>query len=291
MTTNTPTSNNSWAIRDIDGRGSGLVATRRIPAGEEIMAELPLFMLPSYGGEAEMNSELENLSAQDKKAFSMLCNSYPERGSFGIYKTNCFGLGKSTSSSAIFLVLSRANHSCVPNCERWWNTERKVETLHALRDINQDEELTIEYSADMVFKRRGVRQARVQKIWRFTCQCECCVLTGAAQVASDSRRQHVERIVDSVGILDRDKAMLKLSLQQIDVAIKCAEEEGLRGVSVASMCYDGYQIALTAKDLGKAKGYIRRVHAEYLLATGPTSAETKKMKRFVKKPKSHYNWS
>jgi hypothetical protein len=184
--------------------------------------------------------------------------------------------------------MSRLNHSCLPNCERWWNEEKRLETLYALRDINAGDELTIYY--DTIVQRRTERQAKLKENWRFICQCDCCQLTDKAQIASDSRRERVKRITESIGTIVNDRNTIKRTLLQIKMAIKDMEEERVRGVLLASVCYDAYQIALLAKDLELAKKYIGMAHAEYLLGTGPASSKTKRMKEFKKKPKSHPNW-
>ena len=237
-----------------------------------------------------MENEFTKLSEADREKYSSLHNSYPELGLVqGIYKTNCYGFGKRLpGKSGIFFAMSRLNHSCRPNCERWWNDERKIETLYALHDISTDEELTVYYTNIVLC--RDERQARLDENWRFVCLCECCRLTGEQRILSDSRRERVKKTTESLESVVNERNIVKRALLKVKMAIKDMQDERLRGVVLASLCYDGYQISLLAKDLESAKKYIGMAHAEYLLGTGTDSFETKRMKGFKKKPKSHQNW-
>jgi hypothetical protein len=207
-------------------------------------------------------------------------------------KTNIIGLGCSDNNrprpSGLFLTLSRFNHSCVPNCERWWNEEKGVETLYSLKETPTGEELTIHYTD--ICSRRSTRQDYFHEIWRSECCCSCCQLKDEEQVRSDVRRETVKRILSSVGSINT-RAELKRAQMQVKLAIQYTREEGIRGALLARIGYDGYQISLLAGNVKEAKSYVEMAYREYLLRTGPDSAESQKTKRYLENPKSHRNWT
>ncbi len=75
--------------------------------------------------------------------------SHPEndKTAMGIWRTNNFCLGRSgpRADNGIFLELSRFNHSCMPNAEFHWNSVLKKQEVRAIKDIRQDEEVTLCY--------------------------------------------------------------------------------------------------------------------------------------------------
>jgi SET domain len=256
------------------------------------MAERPLFILPPNATPFESNHQIEQLPVKSKADFLALCNSFPELGHYGIVRTNAFGLGSVADNEqrrpGLFLNLSRLNHSCIPNCERWWDEAKEVETLYSLRDIEKGEELTIYYGE--IISRRDTRQNLLRQVWRFECQCECCGLPGEEQVKSDVRRETISRTLSAIGSINT-KAALRRAKSQVQRAVALTKEEGIRGGLLATVCYDGYQIFLLARQLRESKNYIEMAYQEYLLGTGPDSPETRKMKDYLERPKSHANWS
>lgn len=148
--------------------------------------------------------------------------------------------------------------------------------------------MTISYGE--VISRRDTRQALLRRVWRFECQCECCVLSGEDQIRSDVRRETISRTLSAIGSINT-KAELRRAKSQVQRAVTFTKEEGIRGGLLACVCYDGYQIFLLARQLREAKNCIEMAYQEYLLGTGPDSPETRKMKNYLERPKSHANWS
>lgn len=126
------------------GKGLGVVATRLLEPGEKIMAEIPILRgtTDDLKQQSYMNSVLAQLSNTKRKKFQKLYNAFPEQDDVGIVRTNSFALGCNTDLAGVFDKLSRLNHSCRPNSERWWDPEQDVETLYALRRIEANEEIT-----------------------------------------------------------------------------------------------------------------------------------------------------
>ena len=242
------------------------------------MVESPLLIIGSDISNEDKEIEIRRLAETDLQIFSSLCNAFPELGLVGTWKTNCFGMGRA-KSSAVFPTICRINHSCQPNCERRWHPDRKVETLYALRDIQPDEELTIVYASEC--RRRSERQAEYQRRWRFTCQCECCQLTGEAQIISDYHREGAYQIREALQQW-MEKKNYRDILPRMEKAVKFMQDEGFRGSALATVCYDVCQVATLAGDINIAKTYSKIALDEFVLGTGELSKFSRRMKEIYK---------
>jgi hypothetical protein len=249
------------------------------------MVESPLITISYDTSPEEKEVEIGKLSKSDLEQFSSLSNAFPELGLVGIWKTNCFAMGRA-KTAAIFPTICRINHSCKPNCERRWQPDRKVETLHALKDITPDEELTIVYTSEC--RRRSERQAEYQSRWRFTCHCECCQLTGVAQVISDCRRESAHKLRGDVykGMENKEYGRLLPNLLK---AVEFMQDEGFRGSALATVCYDVCQIATLVGNIDVAKAYSKIALQEFVLGTGKFSVFSMRMKEIDEKLQNRHD--
>lgn len=99
-----------------------------------------------------------------------------------IWEANCFRMG---IGGGIFLKASRINHSCTPNAYFAWNANIQRETVHAIADIQANEEIFISYC----HQRSDVyhRQQRL-KHYGFDCSCAPCLQNTALGRTSEARR-------------------------------------------------------------------------------------------------------
>lgn len=258
-----------------------------ISAGTKILEETPLvkgrmvdLRQPSY-----VCDHVAHLSDKERQALRSLYNAFPEENDIGLFRTNSYGLGNS-SWEGTFEKLSRVNHSCRPNSERCWDSDRQVETLYALRDIQVGEELTVSY-IDVAEMTRDERQSELKQRWRFDCICECCSITEVvAQNTSDQRRRFIGRFHQELSSYPA-RAMYVLAT----MAYEYAEEEDLRGSPAAGISLYGYRMALRLRNVEDAEKWIARYHSEYLLGTGPSSRWTKEALELMKKPTDHVEWN
>jgi hypothetical protein len=264
-----------------------MVATRKLFRGECILEEIPFLQADTqdFKSATYVTSALEQLSNEKRKIFKRLHNMFPEQNDVGIINTNCYALGCDGYRSGVFENLSYLNHSCRPNAERWWDPERGVETVYAIREIQENEEITVSY-AGVFGKTHEERQSYLFRGWRFECLCECCELTGQDKALSDKYRRLIGRVDEMVGFVAA-KQMLPL----IRLSLECCEKELLFGAIQGRFWYDGFQMALEIGDLTEAKKFIKMAHEQYLLGTGPGSSETKRMASFVQEPTSHPSWA
>lgn len=129
-------------IGSVPNMGLGMFATRDLKAGDVILAERPIAVIPRKLGllaasgqgsdlypekvRAEWNKQLQMLvdrmSPDNRKAFNELTNVLPEQGMLGVFGTNSFGLseimGDENDDENTYIALckdgARVNHRSAP---------------------------------------------------------------------------------------------------------------------------------------------------------------------------------
>lgn len=203
----------AFTLRSTPNQGIIGISTRRFVRGERVLTEKPLVHWTVAKGEDITPENLEaRLSAESthvQRAFWALSQN-AVHGSvkhvMGIWLTNAHPTDGSTRthldavaerSSAVFAHNARLNHSCSPNLHCSWNAALGAQTLHALRDIESGEELTISYLPTLE-RPRAVRRDALLEGFGFACECVACSLTGDALSASETRRARLEALEEKM---------------------------------------------------------------------------------------------
>ncbi|KAJ7641074.1 hypothetical protein FB45DRAFT_899388 [Roridomyces roridus] len=200
-------------VKEVQGMGLGLFASRGIKARELIFSERPLLVaaqllstrVPShFTREQQLQYSLDQLektlafavdrmSDEDKAAYMALKNSHLEDGSgplVGIMRTNGLGISglrpEITDGSpagiccGVCNMISRLNHSCSPNVITQWSMLKFSFQVFAVRDIAADEELTYRY---INIEASTAQRNEKLKPYDFVCACSSC-----KDPESDARR-------------------------------------------------------------------------------------------------------
>ena len=194
-----------FIITSIPGKGMGVVATRPIVKGEEVLSEAPLFTQQLSRNAQTIADSLFPKTADEKHQFLDLTNCHKGKlpPLVGIFQTNVLPCGNNgthgeiASKGGLFLQGSRFNSSCVPNVNNYWNERRQVIGFRALRNIAEGEELCISYTSEM--KSRDSRKLMLRKNFGFECHCAACSLSGDELRASDHRRTTLDSLHDEIG--------------------------------------------------------------------------------------------
>ena len=118
----------------------------------------------------------------------------------GIVQTNSLPAEADGDKGAIFLEACRINHACDNNAQKSWNEKIKRHTVHALRDVDKGEEITITYLYPL--KNRTARQKALQERFGFTCLCHLCSLPPEQNQESDRRLEQIhslDGVIDQLG--------------------------------------------------------------------------------------------
>jgi SET domain-containing protein len=187
-------------IIPIQGKGYGTVATKGISAYTFLFSESPAGYtaynprnLPQET--ASVAQAHRHMSPSIRARFDTLhegAHPFSTR-ELRIWKANSFSFGPNDSVSAIFLDLSRINHSCLPNAEYHDNLEKERMELYAAKGIRKGEEVTICYGSDFHYRTGEERNAHLKYGFGFTCKCRACA-DPTFKAMKDRRRELLKEV-------------------------------------------------------------------------------------------------
>ncbi|KAK0654959.1 hypothetical protein B0T16DRAFT_486650 [Cercophora newfieldiana] len=284
-----------YHIQPLPGKGQGMVATAKIPKGTRILCESPTVKMPGNprdsAGAALLNTiiaqQLASLPIQARTRFHALHNKWGSEfpAAVGIAKTNALPLGHNSREAGIFLEASRINHSCRNNAENTWNHRLDKLTIHAIRDIEPGEEITISYVDG--FLRYDERHARLHSAFGFRCVCERCAATPAERKKSDERLRRLvsleEEIGDGMGIVMTPVSCLRKTHEMLNLL----GQEGIGGSTIPRVYYDAFQVAIANGDQARAKVLAVRWYESRVMVEGADSEDAVKAKALMERPSSH----
>ncbi|EXL42834.1 hypothetical protein FOCG_15277 [Fusarium oxysporum f. sp. radicis-lycopersici 26381] len=265
--------NGMVALREVPGRGKGLIATHKILKGTRVLSEEPIIRIPEDATDspalrASLRRQVDELTSDQRRAFLSMCNIYPGEADsqyLGIFRTNALPID---SGSGIFLAACRINHACDNNAQKAWNEGIKRHTVHALRDIDKGEEITITYVG--ILNNRRTRQEALRKKFKFTC---------SYPEARDARigRDGLVRILSDP----------KRVLGYVDQQVRLYNEQTLDDVGLPRAFFDAAQITVAHGDLARARVFTERAAAGWLVLEGDDSPRVLNAKKLAQDPSSH----
>ncbi|KAF9767899.1 hypothetical protein IL306_014868 [Fusarium sp. DS 682] len=286
------TENQMVTLGEVPGKGKGLLATRKILKGTRILSEEPIIKVPedtpdSPALRASIRRQVDALTSDQRRDFLDMCNIYSgdaDSQYLGIIRTNALPLD---SGSGIFLAACRINHACDNNAQKSWNEGIKRHTVHALRDIDEGEEITVTYMG--VLNNRRTRQEALRKKFKFTCACRLCSLPPHLSAESDRR---LDEILELDGRIGRHGLMGILSdpkriLRYVDRQVQLYNEQGPDDAGLPRAFFDAAQIVAAHGDLARARVFTERAAAGWLVVEGNDSPKVLKTKQLARNPSSH----
>lgn len=202
-----------FVIKDIPGKGKGLIATKSIMAGTLILFEDPLISIPKPVDEKKVLSKFNNLSESEQNNFLDLHDCGGEMKSiWQIFRTNsmqvCGFADLGVNDSAVYNSISRINHSCAPNAVWSWKAGNvRRQEVRACRDICEGEEIQCSYIRVGAFALRAERQKKLLNSWNFICTCEVCSKTGDTLDQDEEIRTEIRK---------RNVALWNIRMQKTD---------------------------------------------------------------------------
>ncbi|KAL4247520.1 SET domain-containing protein [Abortiporus biennis] len=277
-----------FRIKEIPGKGLGLVARRRISAGELIISERPIYAArkslccaadQTYENGIFYRAALGNLSEHARTSLLGLENSYPSQYDLvpGILNTNCLEIritpepDPTTSFVGCFPTLSRVNHDCTPSAYYYFDNSTFHGQLRAIRDTMEGEEITITYAEPYAVRKD--RQEFLQRTRFFICECRACMLTPELQCLSDRRRENVRNLINRI---ENEQFPPKISLEELSDVLRKAGEEGLI-VDYARILMLGSQVLTLYNDLAIAMEWTQRARRMFVKIQGENSYTVKKI--------------
>ena len=256
-----------FTVAPVEGKGLGAFANRVIEAGERLLADKPLFVLPATVQGTGITSEslektIEALSAEDRGRFWALAQDTALYGdeitASGIAGTNGIPFSHfGRCYCSVFATVSRFNHSCEPNTCYNWNGALGQLTIHASKRIEAGSEVTICYLGSLM--PRPQRQRQLLQDFGFECMCAKCVLAGEALAESDERIATIgdydsgdndSRLMNSLRRWGAIKVLITLDagkvLAELERVVTMLEAEapGVRAGHVSMLEAEGYVLAM-----------------------------------------------
>jgi len=278
-------------IKELEGKGLGIVATRTIPRGQRILSEAPFLVIYHSeifpwekqldefrnGGIVPSAFERQVLaklldSPETHQAFWALCDSHSrnERTACGVMLSNSLSMGPRLQDSGMLALGSRFNHSCSPNVSYSWQEELGRYFFHTACDVQEGDELTISYVSP--FRPRSIRQDTLAVQFKFKCCCACCSLDPCAIKASDERRCKMfilEKKLASLLEVSPSEKQVTNALSAVSELVSLIEEE-LQGNPKykARAYYSGMQITLAAECPEEAMQLVEKMQEQAILTVG-----------------------
>lgn len=167
-----------YYIGPSENKGLGMFAKSKIARGQLVLAEKPLILTPSQVPDSLLDRIVANMTEADRSRFFALHNNSSASPSSSAIKnilflTNGIRLGtEDDANGGVFANISRINHSCRPNVHHFWSADKKMELVHALKEISPGEEIFNSYID--LYATRDERRAKLKESFGFECRCELC---------------------------------------------------------------------------------------------------------------------
>ncbi|KAH7409864.1 hypothetical protein DE146DRAFT_674726 [Phaeosphaeria sp. MPI-PUGE-AT-0046c] len=261
-----------YALQNVPGRGQGLVAKEKISKGTRILSEETVVTVSESVNIEQLQTSLlkqvKALGEDQRRNFLSMHNIHPYRNAveqyLGIFRTNS-----------------------LPADAKNWNQRIKRHTVHALRDINKGEEITITYLAPL--KNRKARQEALRVKFDFTCLCHLCSLLPEQSQESDKRLEEIRRLD---GVIDRlgPRGVLVSPLRTLryfDQQVRLYKEQGREDVGFAQAFGNAAQLVIANTDLARGRVFAERTASVWKIILGGDSTEAIKHRALAQDPSKH----
>ena len=263
-----------WELRPSLGKGTGMFARKRIARGTRLLADECLIHLPEPKPLLiDIERAFERLLPDQQAAYMGLhCPDRPGRSPVvRIWEANCFRMGK---GGGVFLKASRINHSCTPNAHFAWNVNIQRETIHAIADIQANEEILISYCYPHLDVYH--RQQKLEP-YGFDCSCAPCLQDTALGRTSEARRCRMGELQEKIKDVQEDlrdiiarhwrEDELQARLELVDLLEKeqLFQLELRNQYHCVAMCYENRH------NKARAYEYAKKAVQQALLCVGPDS--------------------
>ena len=283
-----------FELRVVPGKGYGLVATQHIKRGTRNLEESPILALLAGANEQrDLSEHVERLTQAQSNQFFGLCHcaedvkkptplhirlrlqgrqykgealdAATEDGmkTHAIFKANAVKMGsKGQYGTGVFALHSRINHSCLPNVHSAFNATLGKQTLHAIREIHEGEELVRSYVTEV-----GTAKQRAWALEHTDVDCECEACEGPSASAHEARRQRISELQRAIAIYENkrnDSGSVRVprnpaeALTVAENLVVLFKEEGLVGMNLADAYRDCANYSLQQGDIAKAIDYAKK---------------------------------
>ncbi|KAK4443950.1 hypothetical protein QBC34DRAFT_309963 [Podospora aff. communis PSN243] len=291
--------------KEFPGKGWGLVANQFIARGEMIMANTASLMI-DYRVFDELTRDqyvklqtfaVDYLPEKHREAVLALSTHGQTFDSHEalvekIGETNAFDIdpddGDEIQDHGFFVVfpeIARFNHDCRPNADYYFDHAALTQFIHATRDIQPGEELTLSYINPVML--RVARMAKLARNWGFQCACSHCTQPRPRTDASDARIRQIKELKQH---LRNWKAESPASPQMAELMISLYEQERLGGSMYSAYSFAALEYNAIG-DPWTATKYARLAIDHGIPMVGERHSDVTEMKSLADDPWAHWSWT
>ncbi|KAJ7730529.1 hypothetical protein B0H16DRAFT_1329854 [Mycena metata] len=291
-----------YEIKELPGKGLGVLATRLIRRGELIMANTASVMadvkseegLSEAKFQAMVSAAAESLPAAHRNAVMRLsihnANTLTDAEiASKVMAINAYSVDDPRDDvadpvkfSTIFPELSRINHACRPNTAYFFDWETMAQYVYAVVDIPPGEELSVTYIDGIVSREERLEKLHVT--WGFECSCAQCTLESPQARASDTRIKQIKALVDRLESPGRGNPGMA------ELLISLYKQEKLWG-----SLYEGYTFAAIeynrVDDPWRAMKNAQLAIEHGIPVGGENLTDVVEMRSLAENPWEHWSWN
>jgi len=293
-----------YDMKEFPGKGWGLVANQFISRGDLIMANTPSLMIDYRVFDELTKDEYKKLQVyavdylpEKHRAAVLALSTHGQTFDSHedlvekIGETNAFDIeaddGDEIQDYGFFVVfpeIARFNHDCRPNADYYFDHSSLTQFIHATRDVQPGEELTLSYINPVML--RVARMAKLARNWGFQCACSACTQERARAEASDAR---IRQIKELKALLRSWKADSPASPQMAELFISLYEQEKLGGSMYSAYSFAALEYNAVG-DPWTATKYARLAVDHGIPMVGEQAADVVEMKKLADDPWAHWSW-
>lgn len=197
-------------VTQVEGKGDGIVADKRMKRTDPIMAHTPVLLvhrsfkedIPQSRQQALLDAAVDALPAPTAELFMDQMAHIPEQHRVAaILTTNAFqvnlNLGRDVDDGSghhygAFPEVAKLNHDCRPNAAFYIDPTTLMHITTAVKEIMPGDEITLSYLDP--FAPHEERQERAQTVWGFGCGCSQCSASDQDVADSETRLREIKWI-------------------------------------------------------------------------------------------------
>ncbi|KAK4451375.1 hypothetical protein QBC34DRAFT_483919 [Podospora aff. communis PSN243] len=280
-----------YYVKEMPGKGIGLVANRTIKSGDVIMQTTPAMLVqfgPHLDFDGETRIQLYERAAKrlPKKTYEDFMKQWGvdeyikiDRNSFRLFIN---GEQNFSGHLAVYPEVARMNHDCRPNIH--YRMDNITHYSVAVQDIQPGEELTVSY-IDGHMSRKD-RQKRLDD-WDFKCKCAQCTMSDEDVAASDARMERIYAIEADLEKMVAGK--MKINTDLADELLELYVKE--RFFTYIGQAYTRAALLHSLMGHEKETKELAKKAAEAMLREyGPDNSDSKAMKLLSEDMTAHWSW-
>ncbi|QDS67957.1 hypothetical protein FKW77_008975 [Venturia effusa] len=278
-----------YEIRQLPGRGFGLIANRTVHRGDKIFVHTPILIAQAITETGLEEEELfrlhrvavERLPEGSRQLFMALHGHFGGDLVYDRFSTNAFNV---FDFAAIFPETARINHDCRPNAGYYFDKPTFTHKVHATREISSGVEITISYIDPFLTSQQ--RLERIPGQWGFNCSCSLCSSSREDLSASDQR---LEQILELESQLQDLRTNRTAKVETAEKLVLLYKEERFE-TSLAKAYVFAALEHIYVGNRRMAQKFAKLAVETTSLWYGPQSEDVKLMDSIAREPERHRHW-